>query len=177
MKKLSIICLALVLNAPFVNAQRHPERPAGDGQRPIRMMGRDPMMEHLFLPAMLREHADELKLTEEQREALRTELEKSEQQFGELRKKVREEMEALGRLLKADKVEEAAANAQLDKVLAAEAQAKKAQLGMLVRVKNILTPEQQAQIREIRQKMTSERVRPPRPEGKGEARPLPKAKE
>lgn len=40
--------------------------------------------------------------------------------------------------------------AQLDKVLDVEREVKRAQIGLMVRIKNKLTPEQQAQLREIR---------------------------
>jgi Spy/CpxP family protein refolding chaperone len=55
-------------------------------------------------------------------------------------------------LLKPDKVDEQAVLAQLDKVLAAEREVKRTQLGLMMRLKNILTPEQQRQLRELRAK-------------------------
>ena len=61
-------------------------------------------------------------------------------------------MEALSSLLKQNSVEEAAVLAQLDKVLAAEREIKRTQISLMVRIKNKLTPEQQARLRELRSK-------------------------
>jgi RNA polymerase sigma factor (sigma-70 family) len=51
-----------------------------------------------------------------------------------------------------DQVDETQALAQLDKVLALEREIKHTHIGLLVRVKNKFTPEQQARLREIASK-------------------------
>ncbi len=55
-------------------------------------------------------------------------------------------------LLKLERVDEQQALAQLDKVVNAELEMKRAQIALLVRIKNKLTPEQQARLREFKSK-------------------------
>ncbi|MEW5835618.1 MAG: hypothetical protein ACOZJZ_01415 [Pseudomonadota bacterium] len=52
--------------------------------------------------------------------------------------------------LKQDRVDEQQAIAQLDQVLAAEREIKRAHVGLAVWLKNMLTPEQQHKLRELR---------------------------
>jgi Spy/CpxP family protein refolding chaperone len=61
------------------------------------------------------------------------------------------ESEALGKLLQADHVDEAALVAKLEQVTAVEQQVKKVNFTLLVRIKNQLDPEQQAKLRALRQ--------------------------
>ena len=53
-------------------------------------------------------------------------------------------------LLKQSKADEAQVAAQLDKVLAAEREIKRAQISLLVRIKNNLPPEQQHRLQALR---------------------------
>jgi Spy/CpxP family protein refolding chaperone len=53
-------------------------------------------------------------------------------------------------LLKQPKADEAQVAAQLDKVLAAEREIKRAQISLLVRIKNDLTEEQQHRLQALR---------------------------
>jgi Spy/CpxP family protein refolding chaperone len=57
-----------------------------------------------------------------------------------------------GSLVKHPRVEEQEALAQLEKVLAIEREIKRAQVTLLVRIKNKLTPEQQAKLVDVRSK-------------------------
>jgi Spy/CpxP family protein refolding chaperone len=155
MKQLTCLAGALALAATLAVAQERrgpggPPEGRESGPRPGAgmRMGRDPIMENLFPPQLVREAGDDIQLTEDQRKALREEMDRVEKEFAGLREKVKTEIEALDKLLKADKVDEAAAKAQSDKVMAAESEVKKAHLGLLIRIKNLLTPEQQAKLRE-----------------------------
>ena len=58
--------------------------------------------------------------------------------------------EALVNVVKQDRPDEKQVLAQLDKVLNVENEIKRLRTGLLVRIKNILTPEQQAQLRGIK---------------------------
>ena len=168
---MSILTVLLAAGTLAFGQQPDRERPAerggerGDRPRPsAMMMRRDPMLEHLFTPELLRRFADELKLTEEQKSALKQDLEQARAGFEEKEKKVRQEAEALAEILKQPKVDEAAAVAQLDKVLAAEEVVKKARLLAMLRAKNILTPEQQQKLAELRKEHLSRpSERPQRP--------------
>ena len=59
-------------------------------------------------------------------------------------------MADLTALLKVDPIDEQAVIVQLDRVLALERDVKRAQVTLLVRMKNILTPEQRSRLRELR---------------------------
>jgi Spy/CpxP family protein refolding chaperone len=104
-------------------------------------------MQNLFPPPMVMQAGEEIGLTEDQRNAMRTEMEKSRDQFEPAQQKLREQMEILGNLLKEPRVNEAQVTAQLGQVLAAENEIKKMQIAQLVRIKNLLTPEQQEKLR------------------------------
>jgi len=62
------------------------------------------------------------------------------------------ETEKLVQLLKARPVDESAVLAQVDQVLNREREIKKAQISLLVRIKNQLTEEQQNKLMELRRK-------------------------
>jgi Spy/CpxP family protein refolding chaperone len=53
-------------------------------------------------------------------------------------------------LLQEKPVDEAKVLAQVDRILALEKEVKKTQIGLLVRIKNLLTPAQQAKLMEMR---------------------------
>ena len=64
-------------------------------------------------------------------------------------------MEALGALLKKEAVDEQGALAQLDKVLNEEREIKRAQLALVLGIKNKLTTEQEVKLREIKTKIAA----------------------
>jgi len=66
--------------------------------------------------------------------------------------KLQDEMEKLVILIKQPRVDEQQVLTQLEKVLAAEREIKRQQVTLLVRIKNKLTPEQQAKLFELRSK-------------------------
>ena len=63
--------------------------------------------------------------------------------------KLEHEAAALSSLAKQERVDEAAFGTQLDKVLDVERELKHLHVGLLVAIKNLLTPEQKAKLREI----------------------------
>ena len=109
----------------------------------------DPFAGAFFPPEMVMQARDQIGLTQEQQEAFRTHGEKVQSRSTELRAKLERETDALAALAKQERVEEAAIIAQLDKVLDAERELKHLQIGLMVAIKNLLTPEQQAKLREV----------------------------
>ncbi len=67
----------------------------------------------------------------------------------ELRVRLERETAALAVLAKQDRVDEAAIGTQLDRVLDIERDLKHLHVGLLLAIKNLLTPEQQAKLRKI----------------------------
>ena len=124
-----------------------------DGRRGQPRPPMDPMAEYLFPPDLIMQKAQDIGLTEDQRGVIQEEVQKSQTQFGDLQKKLQKEMEALVNLIKQERADEDKVRSQLDKVLSAEGEVKKAQLSLMVRIKNGLTGQQQGQLREMRRQM------------------------
>ena len=111
--------------------------------------GDDPLARHLFPPERVMGHAQEIGLDDAQRTAIRKEVQKAQSKFLDLQLDIQTEMETMVRLVKENKVDESKVLAQLDKVLALEKEIKKTQISLLVRIKNTLTPTQQAKLSEM----------------------------
>src|SRR5688572_5705430 len=110
----------------------------------------DPFASHLFPPELVMEHQRELGLGDPQRTAIVNELQRSQASFVELQWKMSAESEQLETLLESATVNESAVLAQIDRVLAVEREIKRAQVALLVRIKNSLTAQQQARLAELR---------------------------
>ena len=95
-------------------------------------------------------HARQLNLTDEQKAFMRSEIQKSTASFQELQWKLQDQMELLHESMKSTSVNEQQALAQLDKVLEIEREIKRLHIGLAVRLKNRLTPEQQEQLNKMR---------------------------
>src|SRR6266487_6100624 len=92
----------------------------------------DPVAENLFPPELVMQHQSEIKLTEDQRNALMAEIQKAQGRLVDLHQRLQKEMEALGALLKKDEVDEQSALVQLDRVLNEEREIKRAQLALVL---------------------------------------------
>ena len=112
----------------------------------------DPMGESFFAPELVMQNQQAIGLSEEQRDSLKTELRQAQVKFTEWQWKLQDEVEKLVSLVKQPHVDEQQVLAQLEKVLSIEREVKRAQVTLLVRIKNRLTPEQQAKLVEIRSK-------------------------
>jgi Spy/CpxP family protein refolding chaperone len=123
----------------------------------------DPVRGNLFPPELIMRNQKAIGLTDEQKTTIRGELLQAQTRFTELQWELQDQVESLVSLLKQEKVDEQQALAQLDKVLDVEREIKRAQIGLMVRIKNKLTPEQQAQLREIRGRGFPGRRLPPGP--------------
>ena len=110
----------------------------------------DPLGQLMFPPDMILSHARELNLTEEQKTFMRAEVQKSMTTFQDLQWKLQDQMELLHETMKSTSVNEQQALAQLDKVLDIEREIKRLHIGLAVRLKNRLTPEQQDQLQKMR---------------------------
>ena len=110
----------------------------------------DPLAPLMFPPDMIMAHARQLNLTEEQKTFMRTEIQKTTASFQDLQWKLQDQMEQLQETMKSASVNEQQALAQLDKVLDIEREIKRLHIGLAVRLKNRLTPEQQDQLQKMR---------------------------
>jgi Spy/CpxP family protein refolding chaperone len=109
----------------------------------------DPLAGAFFPPEVVLMAGEQIGLTQEQREAFRARVEKTQPRSNELTERLTRETAALSALARQAHVDEAALSAQLDKVLDAERDLKHLHVGLLAWIKNLLTPEQQAKLKEI----------------------------
>jgi Spy/CpxP family protein refolding chaperone len=121
--------------------------PSLDAQQPPAV---DPVNELLFPPELVMARQNAIGLSDAQKTYLRAEVLKAQTRFTELQWQLQDAMEGLTGLLKQSKADEAQVVAQLDKVLASEREIKRAQISLLVRIKNDLTEEQQRRLQALR---------------------------
>lgn len=131
----SMLCALLLLAAAPLRAQQ-PQQ--------------DPIGENVFPPELIMQHQEDVGLTDEQRNYMKNEIHQAQLRFTDLQWKAQDEVEKMVALLKLERVDEQQALAQLDKVVNAEREIKRAQIALLVRIKNKLTAEQQARLREFK---------------------------
>jgi Spy/CpxP family protein refolding chaperone len=141
MKKLSLTFSLLTLLLPLFVATAYAQQPAPD-----------PVGENLFPPELIMRNQQALNLSEEQQAFFKTEFGEAQKRFTDLQWKLESETEKFIALVKQRPVDEAQTLAQLDVLLNAERDIKRAQIQLLVRLKNKLTPEQQAKLTELRRR-------------------------
>jgi len=152
---LFVFAAVSLLSAARLPAQEPPPGQGPDGQMQPRMPHppMDPLGEAMFPPEMIMQHTRELNLTDAQKQFMRAEIQKTTTRFNELQWQLQDAVEALHETMKANPVNEQQALAQLDKVLDAEREIKRLHIGMGIRIKNQLTPEQQAKLMAMHQQM------------------------
>jgi Spy/CpxP family protein refolding chaperone len=106
-------------------------------------------LRELFPPQLIMRHQSEIGLTDAQRQAITKEMTAAQSEVVELRWKLEEKTAALAKLLAAEKVDETAALAKADELLAVEERLKRVRLALMIRVKNQLTPAQQASLKKF----------------------------
>ncbi|NND34456.1 MAG: hypothetical protein HKN76_17860 [Saprospiraceae bacterium] len=110
----------------------------------------DPLQEYLLPPEFIIEHQKAIDLSDGQKESIREVVKTAQSTFYDLQWYLKEQMDQFTSLLAAESVDEVKALQQLDKVLGIETKIKKAQMTLMIRVKNTLTPAQQKKLKEIR---------------------------
>jgi Spy/CpxP family protein refolding chaperone len=125
-----------------------------DAQAPapqVRLPGQeDPFGRFLFPPELVMQHQGEIGLQEPQRAALQAAIQQTQSKVVEAQWKLSAEGEKLARLLQGATVDEPQVLEEVDRVLALERDVKRAQMGLMIRIKNTLTPAQQAKLKELR---------------------------
>src|SRR2546428_5748521 len=151
----AFVITIILASCAFVSAQQPPPGDGAGQQMQPRMPQPpdDPLADAMFPPEMIMQHARELNLTPEQKTFMRNEIQKTTTRFNELQWQLQDAMEALHETMKSDSVNEQQALAQLDKVLDAEREIKRLHIGMAIRLKNQLTPEQQAKLHAMHRMM------------------------
>lgn len=114
--------------------------------------GDDPVAQALYPPELVMKYHQEINLDEGQSKAIKEAIQKAQPKFLDMQWDMQAEAEKLIKLLKARPVEEAAVLAQMDQVLNREREIKKAQISLLIHIKNLLSDAQQNKLTELRQK-------------------------
>ena len=114
--------------------------------------GDDPIAKNVFPPELVMKYSQEIGLDDRQRAAIKENVQGVQSKFIDTQWNLQEESQKLVRLLQAQPVNEAAVLAEVDKVLALERDIKRAQISLLVKIKNLLTEPQQAKLQELRRR-------------------------
>lgn len=166
---IAIIFAAVLLLAIVVTGQERPRPPQAPDARGADTIPNhphpppppnDPLAHLMFPPDMIMGHARQLNLTDEQKAFMRAEVQKTTTTFQELQWKLQDQMELLQETMKSSSVNEQQALLQLDKVLDIEREIKRLHIGLAVRLKNRLTPEQQEQLHKMRMEHRGADLRP-----------------
>ena len=137
--------VALALTLLLAPAALHAQPPAPpDSSEP------NPIERRLFPPELVMRHQEAIALGEDQRQTLIHEVQQLQSDIVPLQFELSEAVEKLERMLAGPAIDEAGALAQVDQVTGLEARVKKRHLALLVRIKNLLTEEQQRKLEELR---------------------------
>ena len=134
-----ILVIGIIVTVAFASAQQspHPPQPTPD---------QDPLAQFIFPPELVMQHQREIGLTAEQKTYLRGEIQRVTLRFTELQWQLQDAMEGLASVMKESNVNEQQALSQLDKILDTEREIKHLHIGLAIRIKNKLTPEQQSRL-------------------------------
>jgi len=110
----------------------------------------DPIGQQVFPPELIMSQSQKLHLDDKQRATIKNEVQRAQSKFFDLQWELKEASDAMVQLLQQTPTDETRVLEQADKVMGYEREIKKIHLSMLIRIKNSLTAEQIAQLRQIR---------------------------
>ncbi|MGE0158517.1 MAG: Spy/CpxP family protein refolding chaperone [Gemmatimonadales bacterium] len=140
-----LLVAAVGTGAPSSLAAQEPTPPAVQSS----VQG-DPIFQALFPPELIMQHRRAIGLTDEQRDAISQLIQQLQGRVVRLQWELLDEMQQLTEVMSATRIDLDRALDQLDDVLETEKSIKQAHLEMLVRIKNLLTAEQQATLERLR---------------------------
>jgi len=110
----------------------------------------DSLFNALFAPELIMQHRRAIELSDSQRDGISRQIAELQGEVTTLQWELLDEMEQLNAILNGSRVDLDRALDQMGSVLELEKQIKTAHLEMLVRIKNLLRPEQQEELRRLR---------------------------
>lgn len=116
----------------------------------------DPLARYLFPPELVMANQQAIGLTDRQRSSLQQAMKDAQGKFIDLQFRMSSEVENLQRLIQPASVDESRVLEQVDRVLGVEREIKRAQLTLMLRIKNLLSPQQQAQLGALRRQGPAE---------------------
>ena len=142
-KLLPLLLLAAAPLAAPLAAQQRPPAPRPQAPQGAEMFGR-----YLFPPELIMQRQQAIGLTDAQRDQIRGEIQKAQTTLTDVQWRLAGQGEAMEKLLQAPTIDETRVLAQVDSVLALERQIKRAQIGLLVRIHNVLTEQQRSRLQQ-----------------------------
>ena len=110
----------------------------------------DPLFTTLFPPELIMQHRRAIGLTDEQRDAISQMIQELQGRVVRLQWDLLDEMQQLTEVLEGTRVDLDRSLDQMDEVLDTEKQIKQAHLEMLIRIKNLLSADQQETLERLR---------------------------
>ena len=130
--------------------------------------GDDQLARFFFPPELVMMHQAAINLSPPQRSAIQDAVKEAQGKFVDAQFKVSTEVERLKDLLEASPTDEARVLEQIDRVLTLEREVKRAQLSLMIRIKNQLSEQQKMTLAKLRLDGGAEAVSPPRGRGRPE---------
>jgi Spy/CpxP family protein refolding chaperone len=109
-------------------------------------------MQQLYPPELIMRHGRDIGLSEAQRKAITQAVGETQATTLELQWDMQDAAQTLAELVSQDRVNEEAALEAAARVMEIEGRVKRAHLGLLIRIKNQLTPDQQQRLGQLRAK-------------------------
>ena len=110
----------------------------------------DPIGQNLFPPDLVFSQAEAIGLTDAQKTSIQSAVLNAQSRFVEFQPRLQQAMQTMVRSIAQSRVDESRVLSQLEKVLSVEREIKRTQIGLMIRIKNVLTVEQQAKLRQVR---------------------------
>ena len=109
-------------------------------------------MQELYPPELIMRHGRDVGLSDAQRKAITGAVAETQATTLELQWDMQEAAQTLAELVRQDRVDEEAALEAAARVMEIEGRVKRAHLGLLIRIKNQLSPDQQRSLEQLRAK-------------------------
>ena len=110
----------------------------------------DPISRTLFEPELIMKHRRAILLTDEQRDAISRLIKELQGQVVSLQWELQDQVASLATELGRPRVDLDRARDRLERVMQTERKIKEGHLTLLIRIKNLLTPQQQAELSKLR---------------------------
>ena len=135
--KLAALGLVFALNLAGLNAQSEPSR--------------DPLQDIFIPPELILQHQADLGLSEQQKKAIRSRLEKLRPELEEKQQALQQQVQSLQQLLRDTKLEQSKLTTQFRAMLERENEMKQLQFGLMLLIRETLSSEQRAKAEKLKQ--------------------------
>jgi Spy/CpxP family protein refolding chaperone len=136
MKKLLLIILCIVVYSTDIIAQQNKTD--------------DPIGNAFFSPDLVMQNQQAINLTEAQRNTISKEMQNAQTEFMALQWDLQKEMEKFKSLVEKETLNETQVLEQMERMLTIENKIKKRQITLMVRIRNLLSHEQQEKLRKLK---------------------------